>query len=154
MFKFKVMKKIISTILILFYVFASFGFGSIHYFCDMSLNSSYSLETPECACRTTKTSMQEEPAPQSCCVTEEADFSVPDRSLQTDVVQLVMDCCSAELNYHQANAFVLKINELQGQAYSNLQYDVIVKVPFKIVLLSNTIMNTTISQQHNLPLLI
>ena len=110
------MKKIVSTILILLYVFASVGFASIHYYCNMSMDNSINTSS---VCMCASTGMEQNTQADSCCGTGDTEYPAHDFAGQPDGSQIGSACCSIEITYHQADDVVLKITELQKFIQTN-----------------------------------
>ena len=146
------MKKFVSTILILFYVFASIGFGSIHYYCNMSFDNPVKMDMPGCACSTS--GMDHVTETTSCCDTDNSNSNAHDHSAQSDQSQFVMDCCSIEINYHQADDVTLKMNESQNLIHSDNMSNLIIPLQIDNYNISDKTTTPTIPTHRNLPLLI
>ena len=146
------MKKFVSTIIILFYEIASIGFGSIHYYCNMSINNPDNASKLECACSVSHTEHVSET--NSCHDTDDAAKPIQDPSGQSDHIQYVMDCCSIELSYYQSDDVVLNINDFQKcintENFSNLFFS----VQIESTRIADNILLQSTSQHRNLPLLI
>ena len=146
------MKKFVSTFLILFYVFASIGFGSIHYYCNMSIDDPVNMNMTDCACSTSK--MDHVTETNSCCDTGDSEHPHHDFSAHPNQSQIVLDCCSIELNYHQADDVVLKINDFQKLINTDNFSTIIFSIQLENTnLTDNTLLKST-PLHRNLPLLI
>ncbi len=115
------MKKIISTILLIFYFTSSFGFAQINHICSMALSNGTDHSDAKCTCHVVKSNVSEPKSDQSSCSTElnqnEQEASScctvdtsekPDNELdQTKYgeIQITLNCCSFEINVKNNDSF-------------------------------------------------
>ncbi len=130
------MKKIISTILLLFYFTSSFGFAQINHICSMALSNGSDHSDTKCNCHVVKSNESESNSDQSCCSTEsnqnaqeESSCCTVDNTENTDntlnqtqdgVIQITSNCCSFEINVKNNDSFTFPTIEKTTCAHHSI----------------------------------
>jgi len=155
------MKKIFSTILILFYLMSSMGYATVQHYCSM-MQTDVDMSEKDCCCSSESSATDESchipviaDMPSTCCSTEpDQDMASNPIEPETILVADHSDCCETHRDYNQLDDST--INKVVDSSHDKLVLNHIIIADERDYFFENSNINlfSDPSLHLNLPLII